>query len=161
MPRQVRARLPSIAFPDRRRARAALPMVSGIITRRRPGWRRPRPPRNRRNHNGRGGNGHPLGVARAQVHETYSVAQTADGIVVVDQHPAHERLTHERIKRAMENGGVCATTIKAPMETPTVHREGSRHVHETARTKLAITIFCPAFSKSIASLSPSTAVTMP
>ena len=49
---------------------------------------------------------YPLGVARAQVHGTYVVAQTKDGIVIVDQHAAHERLVQERIKRALEKGGV-------------------------------------------------------
>ncbi|MBC8242193.1 MAG: DNA mismatch repair endonuclease MutL [Alphaproteobacteria bacterium] len=49
---------------------------------------------------------YPLGVARAQLHETYIVAQTTDGIVIVDQHAAHERLVHERIKQSMETGGV-------------------------------------------------------
>jgi DNA mismatch repair protein MutL len=49
---------------------------------------------------------YPLGVARAQVHATYVVAQTRDGIVIVDQHAAHERLVQERIKRAIDQGGV-------------------------------------------------------
>jgi DNA mismatch repair protein MutL len=49
---------------------------------------------------------YPLGVARAQLHETYIVAQTGDGIVIVDQHAAHERLVHERIKKSLETRGV-------------------------------------------------------
>src|SRR6202012_2085511 len=56
----------------------------------------------------------PLGAARAQVHETYIVAQTRDGIVVVDQHAAHERLVYERMKAEMEAGGVARQALLLP-----------------------------------------------
>jgi DNA mismatch repair protein MutL len=56
----------------------------------------------------------PLGAARAQVHETYIVAQTEDGIVIVDQHAAHERLVYERMKEMLANGGVRRQALLIP-----------------------------------------------
>ena len=56
----------------------------------------------------------PLGAARAQVHENYVIAQTPDGIVIVDQHAAHERLVYERLKRQMAENGVAAQALLIP-----------------------------------------------
>lgn len=56
----------------------------------------------------------PLGVARGQLHATYIVAQTADGIVIVDQHAAHERLVHERILAALSGNGVARQGLLIP-----------------------------------------------
>ena len=57
---------------------------------------------------------HPLGAARAQVHENYIIAQTATGLVIVDQHAAHERLVYERLKRQMAEHGVTAQALLIP-----------------------------------------------
>src|SRR5262249_47859166 len=56
----------------------------------------------------------PLGAARAQIHETYIVAQTEDGIVIVDQHAAHERLVYERMKAMIADGGVRRQALLIP-----------------------------------------------
>ena len=56
----------------------------------------------------------PLGAARAQLHETYIVAQTRDGIVIVDQHAAHERIVYERMKAALERDGVARQILLIP-----------------------------------------------
>ena len=57
----------------------------------------------------------PLGAARAQVHATYIIAQTRDGIVVVDQHAAHERLVYERLKAGLAQGGVASQGLLIPV----------------------------------------------
>ena len=56
----------------------------------------------------------PLGVARAQFHDTYVIAQTGDGIVIVDQHAAHERLVLERMKAEMAQEGVTRQVLLLP-----------------------------------------------
>jgi DNA mismatch repair protein MutL len=56
----------------------------------------------------------PLGVARGQLHETYVVAQTTDGIVIVDQHAAHERLVYERMKEAIAANGLTRQMLLIP-----------------------------------------------
>ena len=58
--------------------------------------------------------GLPLGAARAQVHENYIVAQTVTGIVIVDQHAAHERLVYEKLKVQMAENGVAAQALLIP-----------------------------------------------
>jgi DNA mismatch repair protein MutL len=57
---------------------------------------------------------HPLGAARAQLHATYVIAQTEDGIVIVDQHAAHERLVYERMKKALAEGGIKRQMLLIP-----------------------------------------------
>jgi DNA mismatch repair protein MutL len=57
---------------------------------------------------------HPLGAARAQLHENYIIAQTAKGIVIVDQHAAHERLVYERLKLQMTETGIRAQALLIP-----------------------------------------------
>lgn len=56
----------------------------------------------------------PLGAARAQVHENYIIAQTEKGIVIVDQHAAHERLVYEKLKKQMAENGVASQALLIP-----------------------------------------------
>lgn len=57
---------------------------------------------------------YPLGAARGQVHETFIVSQTADGIVIVDQHAAHERIVYERMKKALGERGIARQILLIP-----------------------------------------------
>lgn len=56
----------------------------------------------------------PLGAARAQVHENYIIAQTANGMVIVDQHAAHERLVYERLKAQRDGTGIASQALLIP-----------------------------------------------
>jgi DNA mismatch repair protein MutL len=88
----------------------------------------------------------PLGAARAQVHETYIVAQTQDGLVIVDQHAAHERLVYERMKEAIDKNGVARQILLIPeiveLDEADVERLLAR-TEELAKFGLAIEPFGP------------------
>jgi DNA mismatch repair protein MutL len=88
----------------------------------------------------------PLGAARAQVHETYIVSQTRDGLIIVDQHAAHERIVYERMKAAIEKAGVARQILLIPeiveLDEADAARLGAR-ADELARFGLAIEPFGP------------------
>jgi DNA mismatch repair protein MutL len=89
---------------------------------------------------------YPLGVARGQLHATYIVAQTADGIVIVDQHAAHERLVYERMKAALASGGVARQILLLPEVVELEESMASRLVaraEELAGLGLVIESFGP------------------
>jgi DNA mismatch repair protein MutL len=60
------------------------------------------------------GASYPLGAARAQINDTFIIAETDDALVIVDQHAAHERLVYERLKRALANGGISRQLLLIP-----------------------------------------------
>jgi DNA mismatch repair protein MutL len=60
------------------------------------------------------GASYPLGAARAQINDTFIIAETEDALVIVDQHAAHERLVYERLKRAVANGGISRQLLLIP-----------------------------------------------
>jgi DNA mismatch repair protein MutL len=83
----------------------------------------------------------PLGAACAQLHETYIVAQTANGIVIVDQHAAHERLVYERMKREIAATGVRRQILLLPEVVELDEGAASRLVaHATELTELGLVI---------------------
>ena len=88
----------------------------------------------------------PLGAARAQVHENYIVSQTRDGLVIVDQHAAHERIVYERLKAALGRSGVARQILLIPeiveLDEADVARLGAR-AEELARFGLVLEAFGP------------------
>jgi len=88
----------------------------------------------------------PLGAARTQIHETYIVSQTRDGLIVVDQHAAHERIVYERLKASLAENGVQRQMLLIPeiveFDEASVERLLAR-ANELATFGLAIESFGP------------------
>ncbi len=89
---------------------------------------------------------HPLGAARAQIHETYIVAQTRDGLMIVDQHAAHERIVYEKLKAAIDKTGVARQILLIPeiveLDEADVERLAGR-AEELARFGIVLEAFGP------------------
>ena len=88
----------------------------------------------------------PLGAARAQVHETYIVSQTRNGLVIVDQHAAHERIVYERMKAAIGKAGVARQILLIPEIVELDDADAARlaaRAGELARFGLVIEEFGP------------------
>jgi DNA mismatch repair protein MutL len=88
----------------------------------------------------------PLGAARTQIHETYIVSQTRDGLIVVDQHAAHERIVYEKLKASLERNGVQRQILLIPeiveLDEATVEQLVDR-AEELAQFGVAIESFGP------------------
>jgi DNA mismatch repair protein MutL len=88
----------------------------------------------------------PLGAARTQIHETYIVSQTRDGLIIVDQHAAHERIVYERLKASLAKNGVQRQILLIPevveLDEATVEQLLVRE-QELASFGLAIESFGP------------------
>jgi DNA mismatch repair protein MutL len=88
----------------------------------------------------------PLGAARTQIHETYIVSQTRDGLVVVDQHAAHERIVYEKLKASLARNGVQRQILLIPeiveLDEATVEKLTAR-AEELASFGLGIESFGP------------------
>ena len=88
----------------------------------------------------------PLGAARAQVHGAYIIAQTADGMVIIDQHAAHERIVYEKLKRDRDSGAIERQTLLTPMVVdldPDAAALIDAHSHELAHLGLTVESFGP------------------
>ena len=88
----------------------------------------------------------PLGAARAQVHNAYIVAETADGLVIVDQHAAHERIVYEKLKRQRDGKGVERQALLHPVVVdldPDAAALIETHAEELAALGLVVEAFGP------------------
>jgi len=89
---------------------------------------------------------HPLGAARAQLHENYIVAQTEDGLVIVDQHAAHERLVFEELRKGLNSRPIPAQALLIPEIVDLPEDDCDRlinHAAEFSRLGLGIERFGP------------------
>ena len=87
---------------------------------------------------------HPLGAARAQLHGNWIVAETIQGMVLVDQHAAHERLVYERLKREAAAGPVPSQALLIPLVVEMAEAEAQRLAEaapELARLGLVVEPF--------------------
>ncbi|MGZ5915831.1 MAG: DNA mismatch repair endonuclease MutL [Methyloceanibacter sp.] len=78
------------------------------------------------------GIGYPLGAARAQLNDTFIIAQTGDALLIIDQHAAHERLVYERLRRAFANGGIARQLLLIP-EVVELDGEGAERLAGAAQ----------------------------
>jgi DNA mismatch repair protein MutL len=88
-----------------------------------------------------------MGLARGQVHNTYIVAQTEDGMMIVDQHAAHERIVYERMKDAMAAGGVARQPLLVP-EVVELDEAGAENVVARADELLSLGLVVESFGPS-------------
>jgi DNA mismatch repair protein MutL len=89
---------------------------------------------------------HPLGAACAQLHDTYIVAQTRDGLIVVDQHAAHERIVYEKLKAAIGRDGIPRQILLIPEIVELDEAEVERllaHAEELERFGIVLESFGP------------------
>jgi DNA mismatch repair protein MutL len=89
---------------------------------------------------------HPLGAARAQVHDTYIVAQTRDALVIVDQHAAHERIVYEKLKATIQTSGIARQILLIPEIVELDEADVARllaHAEDLARYGVVLESFGP------------------